>query len=49
MSAFQKTWAFLRVRKRYWLTPIIIVLLLFLLLVLLGRHSDVRAPFIYSV
>ncbi len=39
---------FLRVRKKYWLMPIIIVLLLFGGLIILSQGSAV-APFIYTI
>jgi hypothetical protein len=39
---------FLRVRKKYWLLPIILVLLLFGALLVLSQGSAV-APFIYTL
>tara|TARA_B110001452_G_C15051627_1_gene367229 strand:- start:55 stop:207 length:153 start_codon:yes stop_codon:yes gene_type:complete len=39
---------FLRVRKKYWLLPIIIVLALFGILIVLSQGSVV-APFIYTI
>ena len=41
-------WKFLRVRKKYWLMQIIIVLLLFGGLIILSQGSAV-APFIYTI
>ena len=41
-------WAFLRVRKKFWLLPIILVLLLFGVLIVLTSGSAV-APFIYTL
>ena len=41
-------WAFMRVRKKYWLAPIIIVLLLLGALIVLTQGSAV-APFIYTL
>jgi len=41
-------WEFIKVRKKYWLLPIIIVLVLFGFLIMLGQGSVV-APFIYSI
>jgi len=41
-------WRFLRVRKKFWLAPILIVFLLFGGLVVLTQGSAV-APFIYTV
>ena len=39
---------FLKVRKKYWLLPIIIVLTLFGILIVLSQGSAV-APFIYTI
>ncbi len=39
---------FLKVRKKYWLLPIIIVLTLFGILIVLSQGSVV-APFIYTI
>ena len=41
-------WAFMRVRKKYWLLPIVVVLLV-LGAILLFAQSSVFAPFIYSL
>jgi hypothetical protein len=41
-------WQFLRVRKRFWLLPIILVLLLFGALIVF-TESSVIAPFIYAL
>lgn len=41
-------WGFLRVRKKFWLLPLILVLLLFGLLIVLTAGSAV-APFIYTL
>lgn len=41
-------WEFLRERKRYWLLPIVIVLLLFGGLIVFTETSAV-APFIYTL
>ena len=41
-------WEFLRVRKRFWLLPIIVVLLLFSALIVF-TESSVIAPFIYAL
>ena len=40
--------AFLRYQKKYWLTPIVVILLLFGLLVVFAQSSAV-APFIYTL
>lgn len=41
-------WGFLKVRKKFWLLPIILVLLLFGLLIVLSSGSAI-APFIYTI
>ena len=41
-------WEFLKVRKKYWLLPIILVLVLFGGLIVLSQGSAV-APFIYTI
>jgi len=41
-------WKFLKVRKKYWLLPIIIILVLFGGLIILSQGSAV-APFIYTI
>jgi hypothetical protein len=41
-------WGFFRSRKKYWLLPIIIILLMFGLLIVLSSGSAI-APFIYTL
>ena len=41
-------WRFLRVRKKYWLAPIVVVLVVLSLLIVLTQGSAL-APFIYSL
>jgi hypothetical protein len=48
MSFLAELWQFMRVRKKFWLLPIMIVMLLFGALVVLTQGSAV-APFIYTV
>jgi len=48
VSFVMEFWAFLRVRKRLWLLPVIVVLVGFGALLLLAQGSAV-APFIYSL
>jgi hypothetical protein len=45
---FKEFWDFLRVRKKFWLLPIFIVLVLFGSLIVLSQGSAV-APFIYTI
>ena len=47
-SAAGEIWAFMRERKKWWLGPIILVLVLFGGLLVLAQGSAV-APFIYTI
>ncbi len=48
LSIFGELWAFMRVRKKWWLGPIIFVLLILGMLVVLTEGSAL-APFIYTL
>ncbi len=48
MSFLIEFWNFVKIRKKYWLLPIIIVLVLFGGLIILSQGSAV-APFIYAI
>ena len=48
LSFLSEFWAFMRVRKKYWLLPIFAMMLLFGGLVVLTQGSAV-APFIYTI
>lgn len=48
MSFLREFWSFIRVRKKFWLLPIMIMMLLFGGLVILTQGSAV-APFIYTI
>tara|TARA_Y100001970_G_scaffold80376_1_gene102110 strand:- start:548 stop:697 length:150 start_codon:yes stop_codon:yes gene_type:complete len=48
MGFIQEFWEFLKVRKKYWLLPIIIVLFIFGGIIVLSQGSAV-APFIYAI
>jgi hypothetical protein len=48
MSFLAELWAFLRVRKKYWLMPVLIMMVLFGGLIVLAQGSAV-APFIYTL
>jgi len=48
MSILAEFWNFLRVRKKYWLAPIVLLLLVFGGLIILSQGSAV-APFIYTL
>ena len=48
MSFIAELWRFMRVRKKYWLLPIVLTMALFGGLVVLTQGTAV-APFIYTV
>ena len=48
MDFLREMWAFLRERKKFWLLPIIMMLVIFGGLLLLAQGSAV-APFIYTL
>jgi hypothetical protein len=47
-SIFGEFWAFMRARKKWWLAPIIVMLLLLGLLIIFTEGSAL-APFIYTL
>jgi hypothetical protein len=48
MSFLQELWSFLKARKKFWLLPIILVMLLLGVLLVFAQGSAV-APFIYTL
>ena len=48
MSFLVELWEFMRVRKKFWLMPLVLMMLLFGGLVILTKGSAV-APFIYTL
>ena len=48
MSFLVELWQFLRVRKKFWLLPILLVMVLFGGLIVLTQGTAV-APFIYTI
>jgi hypothetical protein len=48
LELLKDLWAFMRERKKFWLAPIILMLLLLGALVVLSQGS-VIAPFIYTI
>ena len=48
MSFLSEFWKFLKVRKKFWLAPVLIVFMIFGALLVLTQGSAV-APFIYTV
>jgi hypothetical protein len=48
MSFIRELWHFMRIRKKFWLAPILIMMALFGSLIVLSQGSAV-APFIYTL
>ena len=48
LELIKDLWGFMRVRKKFWLAPIILIMLLLGTLIVLSQGSAV-APFIYTL
>jgi Family of unknown function (DUF5989) len=48
LSFLREFWSFLRARKKYWLMPIFIMMVIFGGLIVLSKGSAI-APFIYTI
>jgi hypothetical protein len=48
MNFLNDLWGFLKVRKKFWLLPLILILLFFGLLIVMTSGSAI-APFIYTL
>jgi len=48
LSIFGELWTFMRIRKKWWLLPIILVIVLLGLILVFAQGSPL-APFIYTV
>lgn len=48
MDFLKELWMFLKVRKKFWLLPIFVIMVLFGGLIVMAKGSAV-APFIYTV
>jgi uncharacterized membrane protein len=48
VALYRELWAFMRVRKKFWLLPAVVVLFLLGMLLVLS-HGSVLAPFIYTI
>lgn len=49
METIREIWAFLRVRKKFWLAPIIVALILLGVLMFVAGNAGVVSPFIYAL
>ena len=48
MNFVKDLWGFFKVRKKFWLLPVIIILLIFGILIILTSGSAI-APFVYTI
>jgi len=48
MSFIREIWSFMLIRKKFWLLPIMLMMLLFGSLIILTQGSAI-APFIYTI
>jgi len=48
MSFLKELWSFMRVRKKFWLIPLIIIMLLLGVIIVLAEGSAIT-PFIYTL
>jgi hypothetical protein len=48
LAILKEFWSFLRIRKKYWLAPIVLVLVMLSLLIVLTQGSAL-APFVYAL
>lgn len=48
MSFLKEMWAFMRARKKYWLMPVFIMMLILGALIVVAQGSAI-APFIYTL
>jgi hypothetical protein len=49
MSLAKDFWDFMKVRKKFWLAPILVVVVILSAFVILAASSPVAAPFIYTL
>jgi hypothetical protein len=48
MDFIKELWQFLKLRKKFWLLPLILILLLFAVIIVFTAGSAI-APFIYTI
>ena len=48
LSFIREFWSFLRMRKKYWLLPVLVVMAIFGVLIVLTQGTAI-APFIYTI
>ncbi len=48
-SLMEEIWAFLKVRKAWWMTPMIVLFVLAGLLIIFGQSGSILSPIIYAL
>lgn len=48
LSIFSELWSFMRIRKKFWLLPLLLLIVLLGLLLVFAQTSPL-APFIYTI
>ena len=48
MSFLSESWSYMKMRKKFWLAPLVLIMVIFGGLVILAKGSAV-APFIYTI
>lgn len=48
LTLFRELWAFMRMRKKFWLMPIIVIMVMMASLLVFAQGSAL-APFIYTI
>ncbi len=49
METIKEIWSFMRIRKKFWLAPIIISLMLLAALFFFAGQAGVVSPFVYAL
>ena len=49
MDLLQDLWGFMRVRKKFWLAPIILAIILLGALIFLAQAAGPLSPFVYAL
>tara|TARA_B100000767_G_C19730077_1_gene521235 strand:+ start:188 stop:340 length:153 start_codon:yes stop_codon:yes gene_type:complete len=49
MNFIKEFWEFVKFRKKYWLLPLLLVLLLLGALIVLAQGGSAIAPFVYTI
>ena len=48
MSFLSEIWSYMKIRKKFWLAPLVLIMVIFGGLIILAKGSAV-APFIYTI